>query len=284
MTTYPQLLNEDGNGRKTSAKYGDRGDGTDDWHLFVRVAAGIVVDDGGDETIGAKGDAAVTNPASSASVVAILKGILSAVHAEDVAHVSGDIGIQALGVRKDTPAATAGTTGDYQPETFDALGAQWVHPVQSAVTIEVDSAGLTTATTAYTSGDQTGTEMTFAGAGSVTGWGGLIVAAVILDKAQKINTGDFELWLFDRSVTGAGDNAAAEWSDADMAHCVGRIKWLTADWVNFSTTNSHNQQTGLAIPYTCAATSLFGTLVTRQGNAFYTAATDLRVSLRVLRD
>lgn len=42
--------------------------------------------------------------------------------AEDAAHSSGDKGIQALSVRKDTAAAVSGTDGDYQPLITDANG------------------------------------------------------------------------------------------------------------------------------------------------------------------
>lgn len=42
--------------------------------------------------------------------------------AEDAAHVSGDTGVMALAVRKDTAAAQAGTDGDYSPLLTDANG------------------------------------------------------------------------------------------------------------------------------------------------------------------
>ena len=42
--------------------------------------------------------------------------------AEDAAHASGDTGVMALGVRKDTAAALAGSDGDYAPLEVDALG------------------------------------------------------------------------------------------------------------------------------------------------------------------
>lgn len=42
--------------------------------------------------------------------------------AEDVAHVSGDVGVMMLAVRQDTLAALAGTSGDYIPLTTDSLG------------------------------------------------------------------------------------------------------------------------------------------------------------------
>jgi hypothetical protein len=46
--------------------------------------------------------------------------------AEDAAHTSGDTGVMALTVRADTAAATAGTTGDYQPQITDSVGATWM--------------------------------------------------------------------------------------------------------------------------------------------------------------
>jgi hypothetical protein len=42
--------------------------------------------------------------------------------AEDAAHVSGDRGTVALGVRKDTATSLAGTDGDYTSAIFDANG------------------------------------------------------------------------------------------------------------------------------------------------------------------
>ncbi len=45
--------------------------------------------------------------------------------AEDQAHVSGDVGVMALGVRRDTPTALA-ADNDYMPPTFDEDGGLWV--------------------------------------------------------------------------------------------------------------------------------------------------------------
>lgn len=42
--------------------------------------------------------------------------------AEDAAHASGDTGTMGLGVRTDTMASLAGTTGDYAPVQFDSNG------------------------------------------------------------------------------------------------------------------------------------------------------------------
>lgn len=71
MPIQPAALNTDQNNRLTSAYFEDRGDGTDAWLNYTRAA------DGSDATQGAIGDAAVTDPTASATVVAALKGVLS---------------------------------------------------------------------------------------------------------------------------------------------------------------------------------------------------------------
>lgn len=70
---------------------------------------------------------AVTNAGTFAvqvdgSALTALQLIDNIVLAEDAAHVSGDPGVQALAVRKDTGAAIAGTDGDYSPLQVDSSG------------------------------------------------------------------------------------------------------------------------------------------------------------------
>lgn len=48
---------------------------------------------------------------------------------EDTAHVTGDVGVMALTVRQNTPAALAGPSGDYQPLITDGVGRLWVRVV-----------------------------------------------------------------------------------------------------------------------------------------------------------
>lgn len=45
--------------------------------------------------------------------------------AEDAAHASGDYGLMALGVRKDTATVLSGADGDYTPFIVDASGRMW---------------------------------------------------------------------------------------------------------------------------------------------------------------
>lgn len=68
-------------------------------------------------TVAATEDKAVMD-AQAASLVTV--AALS--KAEDAAHTTGDPGIQALAVRKDTATALAGTDGDYTPLITDANG------------------------------------------------------------------------------------------------------------------------------------------------------------------
>lgn len=56
-----------------------------------------------------------------------LAELIAAQKAEDAAHASGDKGVMALVVRKDTAAALAGADGDYAPLEVDASGRLWVN-------------------------------------------------------------------------------------------------------------------------------------------------------------
>jgi hypothetical protein len=160
----------------------------------------------------------------------------------------------------------------------DATSGLWVAPRPSTRHVQVQSAGLTTATTAYTANDQLGTILTFAAAVRVSGGTGVLQSAMLLDQAAV--TGAVDLYLFDRSVTLAADNAAAAFSDADMLFCLGVISFPAPVG---GTGNSVVQSvSGLGI--SCNATSLFGALVTRTAHTFFGAATNLAVRLHLLQD
>jgi hypothetical protein len=119
MPLQPAALHTDSDGKRTSAVYEDDGAGTDRWLLWIR-----------DAVLGDRDDAAVTDPATTATAMSVLKGLLTLLRvsaagigkAEDAAHASGDTGIMPLAVRRDTAAASSGTTGDYEPLQTDSLG------------------------------------------------------------------------------------------------------------------------------------------------------------------
>jgi len=237
-----------------------------------------------DSTIGTV--TAVTNVATIGTSVTPGTAAANLGKAEDAVAASGDTGVAVWAVRTDTPATTTSGSGDYHPFEVDANGALWTHPIQSSFRIEVDSAGLTTATTAYTSGDHAGTVNTFANAARVTGWGGVITGAALIDKSLKVSTISVELWLFQSQPASPGaDNAALTFADTDMNNFVGIITFDSGSWKT-TALNAVNHQANLGMGYTCAATSLFGYYVLRgvpSGN-FFSATSDLRVSLQMLRD
>lgn len=141
------------------------------------------------------------------------------------------------------------------------------------------SGSLTTSVTAYTSGDVLGSELSFTSIVR-TGRGGVIQSAVLSDAAKVI--GAVDLFLFSAASTPAADNAANSWSDANRLLWLGTIHFTDVD---SSALNIGVQATNLPIvikPGT--GTTIFGVLVTRSAHTFFGAATDLQVTLGVLRD
>lgn len=146
--------------------------------------------------------------------------------------------------------------------------------------IAVTSASLTTATTAYTSGDQVGAQLTFANAARASGGSGMIVGCVLISAADI--TGPYDIVITDSSITLAADNAAFAISDADALKIVGLVPMSGAYDIG---NNRIAQIYNLAMPYVCSGgTSLFGGLITRSGHTFFAAATDLQVDLYVERN
>jgi hypothetical protein len=92
----------------------------------------ITVDDGGSSiTV----DGTVTIGAS----VTPGTGATNLGKAEDAAHSSGDVGVMALAVRRDSAAASSGTDGDYEPLSTDANGLLRVNA--SGANVPVTDAG-----------------------------------------------------------------------------------------------------------------------------------------------
>lgn len=129
--------------------------------------------------------------------------------AEDAAHVSADPGIQALAVRKATPANLSDTDGDYEPQQVSG-GFTWVAgPPTVKLSSNFNRPG---DTTAYTANDAVADNTT---AGSVTKQQftiprscGRIIRVKIRKSDQTVATPTIRAWFFDVTFTpGAGDNA-----------------------------------------------------------------------------
>ena len=145
--------------------------------------------------------------------------------------------------------------------------------------VAVTSAGLTIAATAYTAGDQVGTQFTFTNAARVSGGSGTIVGVQLISAADTI--GAFDIVFTDSSVTLAADNAAYAISDADALKIVALVQLSGAFDIG---NNRIAQAFNLAIPFVCSGSaSLFGGLITRaaiSGTPF-AAVGDIQVNIYV---
>lgn len=147
-------------------------------------------------------------------------------------------------------------------------------PRGKIVPIKVSSAGLTTATTSYTSGDVLGSQMQFRVGDGFGDAQGCVTELVVIDKAGVI--GNVELWLFSSAVTPAADNAAVSFSDAHMQDLVAILPCSTA-YVNAANKTVMMVPTEERPVFTAAGGILYGSLVTRSGHTFFGAVTDLTV-------
>jgi len=133
----------------------------------------------------------------------------------------------------------------------------------------------------YASGDHVGTSATpisFANAARVSGGEGIIHSLTISDPAASAAVA-LELWLFNATVTPPADSAAWDLSDADGLKCVGIISIPTTAQFLSSATGVMSVN-NINLKYNCAATTLFGCLVTR-GAPTYTGT--LQITLQVAR-
>jgi len=176
-------------------------------------------------------------------------------------------------VRDDALAALTEADGDWTLGRVDSQGALLARRTPSVIV----SASPTLDTAIYASGDSLHTAViSFASAVRLSGGTGRVRKLVVIDKDLQSAAG--ELWLFSATVTPAAANAAHSISDADAALCVGVIPFGTyyASALNSISVASPD------LPINCAATTLFGILVTR-GTPTYTAA-GLTVALQIDTD
>ncbi len=179
---------------------------------------------------------------------------------------------------KQTLGADGTNTGDWAGRTVDggAGVAGYVDPRLTIVRIAVTPTVSTSP--AYTAKDAVGGIMTFAGAARASAGAGILHAVTIVDKSQQ--RPDLDLILFDQTIAGTvTDNAEFDPNDTDLPNVVASIPMSSGTFADFHD-NSVAHLGGLGIPYTCAATSLFGALVARSTPTFV-ATTDIVVTLTV---
>ncbi len=157
---------------------------------------------------------------------------------------------------------------------FGASRALWVDP-RPAVT-RIQQTPTVSTTPAYTAKDAVGGLLTFANAARVSG-GSIRVAAVqMVDKAQQMK--DYDLVLFDRTVTAPTDNAAFDPTDTELGYVVGVVP--LGGWTDF------NDNAVCHVPCNIVAelngTDLFGVLVSRSATGpTFVATSDVVVTVTV---
>lgn len=136
------------------------------------------------------------------------------------------------------------------------------------------SAGLTTASTAYSNGDAVGDGWTFTNMAAASGGTGRIVSAILVDKGDVI--AGYELWFARASITFGTNNSAPSISDSDAEKIIGRV---TCSPVRDLGGCRISYSDYLSLPYVCDATSLFVYAVCLNDHAVFTAVTDLYLTL-----
>lgn len=154
-----------------------------------------------------------------------------------------------------------------------------IRTLQDAAPVAIAASGLTTASTAYTSGDMLGSELTLTNMASATGGRGVIVGISVEDHSKLI--GAVTLFIGNAATTPAADNAANSWSDANM-----RLMQVIYQMPTPTTSalNSMAYVGNLWLPFTTnASASLFLNVVTNTGHTFFGAATDLYYTFHILQ-
>jgi hypothetical protein len=151
--------------------------------------------------------------------------------------------------------------------------------------LQAASSGLTIATTAYTSGDVLGTEITFqvadSGQGSTGFTSGTLLGATVTDAAGV--TAQIDLFLFDGPSTPAADNSPATWTGPNMKKLITVIPCSTL-YAPASGARAATWPLSEEIAYVAPNGTVSVVCVTRSANAVFTAATDLTVSLFIEPD
>ena len=116
------------------------------------MAGGVVVTATGTSMdVNVTGSALPTGAATETTLASVLSELQGLSHAEDAAHVSGDLGIMGLAVRNDAGTSLVSADGDYSPLSLDSAGAL---RVSFAGTITANIEGDYEEDSAHVSGDR----------------------------------------------------------------------------------------------------------------------------------
>ena len=192
----------------------------------------------------------------------------------DVAHDAVDANNpQKIGGKAVTAIPAVVANNDRVDAYFDEYGK--LHVTAGGISLPVNGTFTRPAdTTAYAAGDAVTdsttapTVVTFTNCARANGLSGIISSAIMIDGAAQATKGQFELWLFDTTVTPDNDNAVFTPTDAECATLVGVIEfttWFVGDATAGAGGNAVSIAKGQNFQFKCGAASrnLFGLLVVR---------------------
>lgn len=130
---------------------------------------------------------------------------------------------------------------------------------------------------AYTAGDAVGGLLTLPSAARVSGGTIVIEAIVVIDKSKQAPA--LIAQFFDRSVTVASDNAAADYSDADMLFGLPPVQ--LSNWETYGSNSVCGRVVNM--PWKLNGTDLYLQFVTR-GTPTFAGTSDIVVGVLVAQD
>lgn len=210
--------------------------------------------------------------------------------AEDAVAASGDTGVAALVVRRDT-ASAGGADGDYVNPSTDANGSlrTVAGGYQKSVEGTVNGANTIAAAGDYTAGDilsnstSAGVAWRFVDAARVSGGSGIIFNAEIHGSVAAL-VPRFRLWLFNSNPSGStlNDNAAKSIVIADGTKLVGYIDFPAM--INVGTA-SFTQNVDSRVGFTASGSAdLWGILETLDAFTNETASMTINIRLQIAQD
>lgn len=171
--------------------------------------------------------------------------------------------------------------GTADSSTMVPGGARGLYTVthQESYELSAASSGLTTASTAYTAGDQVGAQFSLSNASTVSGGIVWITGVRLFDKADII--GAYEVMFAGSSMTVASDNAVFSLDDTNGE----LVKWVVPCAQAYDLGTCHMAQAAnLALPVKLSATTLYATLRCSVGHTFFGATSDLVLYVNVSID
>lgn len=219
-----------------------------------------------------------TGPFSFAQVIGDGTGAAALAKAEDAAHTSGDLGIQGLTVRKDTPVATSGTEGDYQPQISDANGKTWVN----AGGITIVEVTLSLDTSAYASGDLLADTQAAASAVRLNAGYGVLHSVTVVDEDD--NGAAFDIYFLSANNTFGSENSAPSISDASARDILGVLSVATTDYKDLGGVKiAFFSGINMIVKGASGSTSIYVAVVNGSGTPTYTAS-GVRLRLGIIQD